>query len=105
VSGQDEFDSLWLVEALRLVRGERRKQYGHIILNWSRLRPIWAAIFGVRDVSYTQIAYAIIAMKMCRELSNPHPDGDNNRDIAGFIQCLQDAMTKEAELVSSRPTE
>jgi hypothetical protein len=97
VEGQDEFDSLWLVEALRLVRGQRRKQYGHIYNNWSRLQPIASAIFGT-PVSLTQIAYFIMAMKMCRELSNPHPDGDNNRDIAGFVQCLQDALSKEAEL-------
>lgn len=102
VSGQDEFDSLWLVEALRLVRGQRRKQYGHIYHNWKRLRPIWSVIFGCR-VSYTQIAYAIITMKMCRELSNPHPDHDNNRDIAGFIQCLQDVLEKAKELEDADP--
>ncbi len=90
-----------MVEALRLVRGERRKQYGHIILNWGRLRPMAQAIFGV-PVTHTQIAYFMIAMKMCRELANPHPDGDNNRDIAGYIQCLQDAMTREAEIESQR---
>jgi hypothetical protein len=105
VSGQEEFDQLWLVEALRLVRGERRRQYGHVFHNWKRLRHMWSLILGVK-VSYTQLAYCIMAMKMCRELTNPHPKGDNNRDIAGYIQCLQDVemMAKEVDNDGPVPT-
>lgn len=102
VSGQEEFDQLWLVEALRLVRGARRKQYGHIYHNWKRWRLMLAGILGFAP-SYTQCAYIIITMKMCRELSTPHPDHDNNRDIAGFIQCLQDTLEKAKELEDDDP--
>lgn len=94
ISGQEEFNKLWLTKALQLVRGERRKQYGHIIHNWRRWRLMLTAILGFSP-SYDQMAMILISMKMCRQLTNPKDD--NWIDIPGYVQCRQDIDLFEEE--------
>lgn len=97
VKDQAEFDDLWLVRALRLNFGEREEQYGHPYENYSRIRGLWSIIAGV-PLSYTQVCYMMIALKMGRELSTPHLDEDNNVDIAGYIGVLNRIQLRLEEI-------
>lgn len=103
VKDQEEFDSLWLVEALRLVHGERAATYGHPAEVYARARAMWMAILGV-EVSWTQFCYCLATLKMARELTNPHPDEDNNRDIAGYIGVLNRIKLRLEEQDDSQRT-
>jgi hypothetical protein len=87
VADQEEFERQLLVQAMNLVYGERQAQYGHPYEIYTRVRVMWTGILGI-PVSFEQVMYCIIAMKQARELQQPHPDDDNNRDIAGYVGVL-----------------
>ena len=97
VKDQNEFDHLWLVEAIQLVHGDRAQQYGHPHTVYSRALPMWMGILGI-PVTYTQLCYCVAALKMARELTTPHPEEDNNRDIAGYIGVLNRIKLRQIEL-------
>src|SRR3990167_5592307 len=91
IESQDEFDSTWIAKAAQHVFGDRRAAYGHPYYNWQRLQLFWTAIFGT-PVSFHQIAYALETMKMCRELTRSHPRSENDIDIIGYQQVLQEVQ-------------
>lgn len=88
VSGQEEFDNLYLTKAMRLVHGDRAAQYGHPREVYSKVIPMWMGILGI-PVSYEKFCFCMIALKMARELTTPGGSGDDNFvDIAGYIAVL-----------------
>ena len=74
-----------LVEAESLVMGERGRNYGHPIVDFSRTAKIWTAL---KDVEFTpsDVAKFMIAVKLSRETNNPKKD--NRIDIAGYALTL-----------------
>jgi hypothetical protein len=74
------------MEANRIVRGHRRKEYGHPYDNFKRIARMWEVIFGV-DVSPYQVGLAMVALKLCREINSPTRDG--RVDIAGYAETLE----------------
>lgn len=109
VAGQEEFDNLWVVQALKLVHGERPLQHGHPLDVFSRVKVGWSVIFGV-PLDYTQVCYAMVWLKMCRELAGGgREDEENNIDGVGYFAVLNriksaiDEAVKEADDAHKRP--
>jgi hypothetical protein len=74
------------MEATKLVTGERQEAYGDPVENYERQAAFISAIVGV-EVSRRQAIHIMIALKMCRDLTNPLRD--NEVDICGYATILQ----------------
>jgi len=74
-----------LIKAESLVMGERGRNYGHPIVDFSRTAKIWTAL---KDIEFTasDVAKFMIAVKLSRETNNPKKD--NRIDIAGYALTL-----------------
>lgn len=74
-----------LETAESLVKGERGKNYGHPMVDFSRIAKLWGAL---KDVHFTpsDVAKFMIAVKLSRETNRPKKD--NRIDIAGYALTL-----------------
>ena len=79
-----------LLEADRLVHGERNRDYDHSADDFARTAAIWSAVLGVR-VTPAQVGLCMIGVKLSRE--SPRHTLDNLVDIAGYAQTV--AMVHE----------
>lgn len=75
-----------LVEAERLVGGDRQMDYGHPRPDFARTGRMWGAILGIEDVSPEEVGLCMIALKLSREV-NAHKR-DNIVDMAGYARCV-----------------
>lgn len=75
-----------LHQAEALINGPRREEYGDVELSFQRVANMWTVIFG-HEVTSKQVAQAMIAFKLCREI-NAHKE-DNLVDIAGYLLLLE----------------
>lgn len=82
-----------LQEAMDLVGGARRSDYGHPLDDFSRTAQIWGAILKC-PVSPSQVALCMIGLKMSRECNGPKRD--NIVDIGGYALC-HDMVLQEQE--------
>ena len=97
VKDQEEFDSLWLVQALQLVHGEREQDHGHPHDTFTLVRAGWSIIAGA-PLTYTQVCYMMTWHKMARELiTGGREDEENNIDAIGYLGVLNRIKLKEAE--------
>ena len=72
-----------LTEAAKIVK-VRREGYGSPETNFQNIATMWSVIFNI-DVSPRQVAQAMIALKLCRDINKA--DYDNMLDIAGYADC------------------
>jgi len=91
-SGSDE--SI-LLEANRLVNGDRQDAYGEAYHDFSRTAKIWSAILG-SDVTPQQVGLCMCGVKISREC-NKHKT-DNLTDLAGYAQCVENVCNYEYKL-------
>ena len=82
-----------LNEAERLVGGDRGKDYGHPIDDFTRTGRMWGAIIGCPDVPPDRVAMCMVALKMSRECNAPKRD--NRTDMAGYTKTLD--MVRERQ--------
>jgi hypothetical protein len=75
-----------LLEAARIISGERNKQYGGPEENFERIAKIWEIIFGI-PVSNEDVAMAMVAVKVARYASKSGYQPDTWVDIAGYAAC------------------
>lgn len=82
-------DESILLEANRLIHGERQQDYNHPLDNFKSTADLWSAYKGV---SFTpeDVAIFMILAKISRE--GYRPKRDNRVDIAGYIGCLQELI-------------
>lgn len=76
--------------AERAVRGPREAAYGNARHSFQRIADLWSAIFGV-EVSVDQVAAAMIALKISRELGGKG-SRDNLVDIVGYALLWDDII-------------
>jgi hypothetical protein len=75
-----------LVEAMRIIDGEREEDYGQARTNFDRIATGWEVIFD-KQITGRQVALAMIWLKISRDLH--HPKRDNAVDIAGYAGLLE----------------
>ena len=73
-------------EAHRLVYGDRGETYGHPREDFARTGKMWAAILGVPEITPSQVALCMMALKISRHTYQPKHD--NIVDMAGYAECL-----------------
>lgn len=84
-----------LEEAQRLVHGDRGKDYGHPIDDFTRSGKMWGAILGSDPVPPEKVAMCMIAVKLSRECNAPKRD--NRVDIAGYAETLDMVRERQAQ--------
>ncbi len=75
-----------LIEADRLVNGDRQADYGHPLDDFTRTAAMWSAILGA-PVTADQVGLCMIAVKLSRQVN--HPKRDNMTDAAGYAATVQ----------------
>lgn len=75
-----------LVEAERLVHGDRNADYGHPLDDFTRTAKIWSAILGT-NVKPEQVGLCLIGVKLSRECNRSKRD--NLVDIAGYAETVE----------------
>jgi len=75
-----------LLEAQRLVHGDRQAAYGHPWSDFSRTAKIWSAILGI-EVTPEQVGLCMIGVKLSRQVNKP--GRDNLVDLSGYAETVQ----------------
>jgi hypothetical protein len=94
-----------LLEAERLVNGDRRRDYDHPLPNHQRIADLWNAYIKCRkepsgELGPEDIARMMILLKIARDVYTPKRD--NLTDIAGYAFCLE--SMREYQCPTSLPT-
>lgn len=79
-------DESVLVEAERIINGQRRDDYGGALESFTRIADLWSPVLGV-PVTAEQVALCMIELKVARYMNGYHRD--SVVDIAGYAGCLQ----------------
>lgn len=74
-----------LVEADRIINGQRRQDYGGPLESFTRIGLMWSAYLG-RGVSAEDVANLMVLLKVCRAQQGFHRD--SYVDIAGYAGCV-----------------
>lgn len=82
-----------LLEADRLVHGNRGADYGHPLDDFARTAKMWSAILGV-TVTAEQVGLCMCALKISRQC-NKHKD-DNLIDLAGYAETVNMVIDEQA---------
>lgn len=89
-----------LQEAQRLVHGDRGRDYGHPIDDYTRTGRIWGAILGVPDIDPRIACLMMAGVKISREVNAPKRD--NRVDLAGYAECAQLVAERQAGIPSAK---
>jgi len=87
-----------LLEAYRLVNGDRGAEYGHPADDYSKVRDIFAAISGI-ELTVEQAVLFPLAMKLARMRTNMEAGKfhrDSVVDGAGYLACLSMIQTRHS---------
>lgn len=85
-----------LLEAERLVHGDRNTSYGHPLQDFSRTAGIWSAILGI-PVTAEQVALCMIGVKISRLCQTPG-HRDSIVDLAGYAETYSMVRGERARL-------
>jgi len=75
-----------LIDAAKIISGQRDVQYGGPESNFERIARIWSVIFH-REFSREDVAMAMVAVKVARFASGSGFQPDTWTDIAGYAAC------------------
>ena len=79
----DHADVSVLMEAERLIRGDRRAEHGDHRETYRRVGEVWGALLGLHPIPTDRVLIMLAAMKLVRASVNPDPR-DNYVDAAGY---------------------
>jgi hypothetical protein len=82
-----------LIEAARLVGGERSKKHGEYIAQHQRVADLWSAYLGV-EVSAANVAFCMTLIKISRSEIGEH-NPDDGVDAAAYV-ALWAALSRES---------
>ena len=83
-------EDLAILEALRVVSSDRRRDYDDPLPNHERIAQIWNVQIAKKlkeDLSPREVALMMIGLKLAREAYTPK--SDNIVDMIGYAQCVQ----------------
>lgn len=75
-----------LTEAESLVHGDRNRDYGHPLDDFTKTAKMWEVIIGA-PITAEQVGLCMIALKISRQLNRPKRD--NMVDTAGYAETVQ----------------
>jgi hypothetical protein len=84
-----------LEKANLLVHGDRQKDYGHPMTDFSRTAKLWSAILG-GEVTAEKVALCMMAVKISRLCQTPD-HMDSVVDIAGYAGTYEMVIEKRKE--------
>ena len=79
-------------EAVNLVGGERRTDYGDMDESFVRIAGLWSAYLGLH-VDKFDVAKMMILLKVSRAKHANHRD--SYVDIVGYVECIDALLAKE----------
>ena len=74
-----------ITEAMDLVNGERKQDYGNIEESFKRIARLWSAYLGA-NVDELDVGKMMILLKVSRAKINNHRD--SYIDIVGYVACI-----------------
>lgn len=83
-------EDLAILESLRIVSSDRRRDYDDPLPNHERIAQIWNVQIAPKlkaDLSPRDVALMMIGLKLAREAYTPK--SDNIIDVIGYAQCVQ----------------
>jgi len=86
-----------LQEAQRLTHGDRAKDYGHPLDDYTRTAALVSALLAHKlsePISPHEMAMAMICVKLSRQVN--HPKRDNMTDAAGYAWVSQECVDEAA---------
>lgn len=86
-----------LEEAARIVTGNREKEYGETLKNFTHISNMWTTYLGC-TVKPEDVANMMILLKMARLKSNSKHK-DSWVDIAGYAACGAECTLVDNEVV------
>lgn len=89
-----------LLEAQRLVHGDRQAAYGHPYDDYLRTSRMWEGLLGLPEgfIGPRKAALMMALVKASREVNRPKRD--NRVDGAGYFECVDLIAEREAELAA-----
>lgn len=96
----DQNDSKWADEAKKLVYGDRNKQYGNPLKDYTRVSQVWTGLLSAKlkdgvVIEPREAIMMMVALKLCRNMEK-HKD-DNVIDAHGYLEVLEWAERELAE--------
>lgn len=82
-----------LQEAMDLVQGDRRIDYGDIAISFARIAAFWSTYLDAH-VTTLDVAKMMMLLKIARAKHNNHRD--SYIDIAGYVECASQLANKYA---------
>jgi hypothetical protein len=76
----------YFAQALSIVEGDRRADYGHPLDNFQQIAGLWSAYLG-QPITAEDVAWMMVLTKIARQ-KHAHK-ADNIIDAAGYIACVQ----------------
>lgn len=76
-------------EAVALVNGDRRKDYGDMKKSFDRIAALWSGYLGV-PVNDLDVCKMMMLLKISRAKENNHRD--SYIDIVGYVECADQLM-------------
>lgn len=72
-------------DALSLVEGQRKTDYGDMHESFERIAGFWSAYLGIA-IGACDVAKMMILLKVSRATNNNHRD--SYVDIVGYVECI-----------------
>ncbi len=76
-------------EAINLVNGDRRKDYGDMADSFQRIAGLWSGYLG-KHVDSLDVCKMMMLLKISRAKDNNHRD--SYVDIVGYVECADQLM-------------
>lgn len=83
----------WTDEAIELVNGDRKNDYGNMNDSFDRIAELWSAYLGYSIDRY-DVAKLMMLLKISRANHNNHRD--SYIDIVGYVECVSQMLASES---------